>query len=236
MPASTRIRQSVRSALCGTILIAPVLLGVGFVQSAAAGCLDVPGVKPPSATGGKFVKADYRPSWEEENPYIAPIVGLWTFKYSSEGNAKTYGIPDGAEVDAGVTTWYADGNEITYSGVRNPVVGAFCAGVWKRTGENTYVLNHIGLSWDPQAAPVSPPQAPGPAGPGNPGGGPGAPGGPAFIKQYLTLSKDHQSYTGTFTINQLETDGKTPVFPTPIKGSVTATRLTIDSTTDPIYP
>jgi hypothetical protein len=64
----------------------------------------------------------------------------------------------------------------------------------------------------------------------------GSPGGPAFIKQYNTLSKDHQSYTGTFTINQLEVDGKTSIFPTPIKGKITPTRLTVDSTIDPIYP
>jgi hypothetical protein len=236
MPSPTQIRRSLPSALRSTALVAPLLLGLGLVQSATAGCLDVPGLKPPASAGGKFVQTDYRPSWDEENPFVAPIVGLWTFKYISEGNAKTYGIPDGAEVDAGVTTWYADGNEITYSGVRNPTVGAFCAGVWKRTGEETYVLNHIGLSWNPLAAPISPPQAPGPAGPGNPGGGPGAPGGPAFIKQYITLSKDHQSYSGTFTINQLEVDGKTSIFPTPIKGKITAVRLTVDSTTDPIYP
>jgi hypothetical protein len=224
------------SALRGAGLIVPLLLGVGFMQAATAGCLDVPGVRPPAAAEGKFVKTDYQGPWDSEDDHVAPIVGLWSFKYTSVGNLKTYGIPEGAEVDAGVTTWYADGNEITYSGVRNPVVGAFCAGVWKRTGEHTYVLNHIGLSWDPQAAPISPPQAPGPAGPGNPGGGPGAPGGPAFIKQYITLSKDHQSYTGTFTITQLELDGKTPIFPTPIKGKVTATRITVDSTSDPIYP
>jgi hypothetical protein len=29
------------------------------------------------------------------------------------------------------------------------IVGATCIGVWKQTGEHTYVLNHIGLSWNP---------------------------------------------------------------------------------------
>jgi diguanylate cyclase (GGDEF)-like protein len=59
-----------------------------------------------------------------------------------------------------VTTWFADDNESTYSGVRNPIVGAVCLGVWKRTGEHTYGLNHIGLSWDPLAASVTPPTRP----------------------------------------------------------------------------
>jgi hypothetical protein len=34
----------------------------------------------------------------------------------------------------------------------------------------------------------------------------------------------------------LELDGKTPVFPTPIKGTITATRITVDSTSDSNYP
>jgi hypothetical protein len=230
-----------RAALHGAALIVPVLLGMGFMQQASAGCLDVPGLKVPSTNPGKsesgfgsvrFIKADYKEELrEEEDAHAAPIVGLWAFKYTSEGNVDTLGIPDGAPIDSGNTTWYADGNEITYSGTRNPIVGAFCSGVWKRTGEHTYVLNHIGLSWDPTAASISPPGNPAPAGPGNPGGGPGAPGGPAFIKQHVTLSWDHKSYSGTFTINQLLPDGKTPALPYPIKGRITATRVTIDTDT-----
>jgi hypothetical protein len=105
------------------------------------------------------------------------------------------------------------------------IVGATCIGVWKQTGEHTYVLNHIGLSWNP----LVPSPTGLPAGPGNPGGGPGAPGGPAFIKQYVTLSRDGQSYTGVFAITQLLPDGKTPVAPAPIKGTITATRITVDT-------
>ncbi len=219
-----------RAAICAAGIIAPLLLGMGFVQSASAGCLDVPGLRMPSDQGGRFIKADYQESWGEE-PHFAPIVGLWHFKYISEGNQSTYDLPDGAIIDSGDTTWYADGNEFTYSGQRNPLVGAVCVGVWKRTGEHTYVLNHIGLSWNPLAASTSPPADPGPAGPANPGGGPGAPGGPAFIKQHVTLSEDHRSYSGTFEITQLLPDGKTPVAPVPIKGKITATRVTIDTDT-----
>jgi hypothetical protein len=231
-----------RAAVRGAGLIAPLLLGMGFMQPASAGCLDVPGLKVPSADPGKsesrfgtarIIKVDFKEYADDEDRHDAPIVGLWAFQYTSEGNMETLGIPDGTPIDNGDTTWYADGNEITYSGARNPIVGAFCSGVWKRTGENTYVLNHIGLSWNPLAASISPPADPGPAGPGNPGGGPGAPGGAAFIKQYVTLSADHQSYTGTFSINQLLPDGKTPALPAPIKGTITATRITITTDTLP---
>jgi hypothetical protein len=239
MKTHTMLSGQCRAAVRRAGLIAPLLLGMGFMQAASAGCLDVPGLKLPATNPGKsepssgsghFVRAEFR---EEEDVRVAPIVGLWSFKYTSSGNMDTLGIPDGAPIDGGVTIWYADGNEITYSGVRNPIVGATCLGVWKRTGEHTYVLNHIGLSWDPQAASVSPPQAPAPAGNSNPGGGPGAPGGPAFIKQYVTLAPDRQSYTGTFSINQLMTDGKTPAAPAPILGTIAATRITIDTATLP---
>ena len=100
------------------------------------------------------MKADYRQVSEDEfgpSFFRAPIVGLWAFKYTSKGNMATLGIPDGAPIDNGNTAWFADGNEVTFSGARNPIVGASCIGVWKQTGERTYVLNHIGLSWNPLA-------------------------------------------------------------------------------------
>lgn len=223
-----------RAAVRGVGLIVLVALGAGLTQQASAGCLDVPGIKIPTSAllnslspfgSARFLKADFRQEEYAPSFFFAPIVGLWAFKYTSLGNMATLGIPDGAPIDNGNTAWFADGNEVTFSGARNPIVGATCIGVWKQTGERTYVLNHIGLSWNP----LAPSNAP--AGPGNPGGGPGASGGPAFIKQYVTLSKDGQSYTGTFAINQLMPDGKTPALPAPIKGTISATRVTINTDT-----
>ena len=225
-----------RDAVRSFGLIAIFALGAGLAQQASAGCLDVPGMKVPTTDlrnslspfgSARFMNADYRQvSDEEYGPsfFHAPIVGLWAFKYTSMGNLKTLGIPDGAPIDNGTTGWFADGNEITFSGARNPIVGATCIGVWKQTGERTYALNHIGLSWNPMAPFAAP------AGPGNPGGGPGAPGGPAFIKQFVTLSRDGQSYTGTFSISQLQPDGKTPAAPV-IKGTIVATRITVETDT-----
>jgi hypothetical protein len=221
----------------GVGLIALFAFGTGLAQVASAGCLDVPGIKVPTSDlrnspssfgGARFMKADFRQVSEDEygpSFFRAQIVGLWAFKYTSLGNSKTLGIPDGAPIDNGTTGWFADGNEITFSGARNPIVGATCIGVWKQTGERTYVLNHIGLSWNPLAPSTAP------AGPGNPSGGPGAVGGPGFIKQTVTLSRDGQSYTGFFSINQLLPDGKTPALPAPIKGTITATRITVDTDT-----
>ena len=226
-----------RSKARGLGLIALLAFGAALAQSASAGCLDVPGIKVPTSDlrssssswgAARFIKADFRQVADEEYApsfFQAQIVGLWAFKYTSKGNLATLGIPDGAPIDSGNTAWFADGNEITFSGTRNPIVGATCIGVWKQTGERTYVLNHVGLSWNPLAPSAAP------AGPGNPTGGPGAVGGPAFIKQHVTLSRDGMTYTGTFAINQLMPDGKTPALPAPIKGTITATRVTIDTDT-----
>ena len=200
-------------------------LGVMFAAQANAGCLDYQAPKKAVSwqTPGSFfgslrvVKvSEEQPEWEWRAPSRrAPIVGLWAFKYISKGNAAILGIPDGAIIDGGNTLWLADGNEMTSSGVRDPETGNVCLGVWKRTGEFTYELNHVGLSWDPVHK---------------------APAGPAFIRQHVTLAKDGNSYTGTFTINQLGPDGKTPALPALIKGTIVATRVTIDSDTQEALP
>jgi hypothetical protein len=220
-------------------VVAASVAGALLATQAVAGCLDVPGIKIPAAHTGmsesslgtaRFIRTGFVKVWAEDSQ-AAPIVGLWSFKYTSKGNLTTLGIPDGTPIDGGVTVWFADGNEMTYSGVRNPIVGATCLGVWKQTGAQTYTLNHIGLSWDPQATSVSPPNAPAPASNGNPGGGPGAPGGPAFIRQYVWLAPDNKAYFGTFFINQLLPDGKTPALPAPIQGDITAMRIDINTDT-----
>lgn len=210
----------IRSALLIMGLATGLTLASGALQHATAGCLQYPGIKraalnwlqqqPASA---ELVKTAFVATADEEfDPYYrAPIVGLWAFKYISKGNAGTLGIPDGAMVDGGNTLWFADGNEMTYSGVRDPNTGAVCVGVWQRTGEHTYELNHIGLAWDPNS---SPPSA----------------AGPAFIRQHVVLEPGGNRYTGTFEINQLKPDGKTPAMPT-IKGTILATRVTINTTT-----
>lgn len=202
-------------------------LGLGVIAvicaaQANAGCLDYKAPKTAWQTPDaffsslKFVKVsdEEQPDWETPSRHT-PIVGLWAFKYISKGNLKTLGIPDGAIIDGGNTLWFEDGNEMTSSGVRDPETGSTCLGVWKRTGESTYELNHIGLSWDPVHK---------------------VPAGPAFIKQYVTLAKNENSYSGTFTINQLQPDGKTPALPALIKGTIVATRVTIDTDTQEALP
>lgn len=193
-------------------------LGATFAQQANAGCGQYKYVAPALFKGdswnsrgsGRFIRTGFlqvedtdSPDWKhEEEP---SIVGLWHFTYIAKGD-EALNIPDGAIVDGGNTTWFADGNEATYSGMRAPDTGAQCMGVWKKTGERAYKLNHIGLSWDPVNNVFA---------------------GPAFIKQYVTLDKNGNKYSGTFTIRQLGPDGKT--LQVEIKGTIKAERVTIDT-------
>lgn len=203
-----------------------LLGGATLATQAQAGCLDYKSEKKVSwQTPGEFfgsmklLKVSETEEWSqgewEPSVHRAPIVGLWEFKYISKGNKETLDIPDGAVIDGGITLWYADGNENTVSGVRDPGTGDVCLGVWKRTGERTYELNHVGLSWDPSKHVYA---------------------GPAFIKQSVTLADDRKTYTGTFTINQLSPDGKTSALPALIKGSITATRISIDTDKFEVLP
>jgi hypothetical protein len=90
--------------------------------------------------------------------------------------------------------------------MRAPDTGSICMGVWKRTGEWTYELNHIGQSWDPVKNVYV---------------------GPAFIKQYVTLEEGANKYFGAFFVTQYGADGKTVLMKA--KGVITATRVTIDT-------
>jgi hypothetical protein len=131
----------------------------------------------------------------------ASIVGFWNFTFVSEGNP---GIPDGTVIDAGYVAWHSDGTEFTNSGSRPPMTGNFCMGVWKQTKHSTFKLNHFGLSWDPTGTVFI---------------------GPANIRSEVTVDRGKQSYSGTFTIDQYDTNGNLLAH---IAGNVTAQRITAD--------
>jgi hypothetical protein len=130
----------------------------------------------------------------------AAIVGMWKVQFVSEG---TTGIPDGTVIDSAYAQWHSDGTEIMNSG-RPPITSSFCLGVWKRTGESTYKLNHFALSWDPTGTVFV---------------------GPANIREDVTLDDQGNSFSGTFTIDQFDTNGNTLAH---IVGKITAQRVTPD--------
>jgi hypothetical protein len=136
----------------------------------------------------------------DEDSDRAGIVGLWKFKFVSKGSS---GIPDGAVIDEGYVTWHRDGTEIMNSG-RPPITSSFCMGVWKQTKGGTYRLNHFALSWNSDGTIFI---------------------GPANIREEVVLDRSGNNYSGTFTIDQFDTNEHVVAH---ISGTVTAQRITAE--------
>jgi hypothetical protein len=134
------------------------------------------------------------------------IVGFWHVKFVSKG---TTGIPDGAVIDQGFSQWHQDGTEILNSS-RPPATSNFCLGVWEKTGDHSYKLNHFALSSDLNGNMI----------------------GPANIRENVTLSASGNSYSGTFSIDQYDTAGNLLIH---IQGTVSATRITPDTKASEIF-
>lgn len=133
---------------------------------------------------------------------LEPITGLWQFTFTSKGNV---GIPDGTQLDAGFTTWNADGTEIMNSG-RAPPTSNFCMGVFRHTSVYGYKLNHYALAWDPTGTIFV---------------------GPANIREQIRLGRGGNEFSGTFMLTQYATDGTTVL--AYLTGVVAANRLTPDT-------
>jgi len=112
---------------------------------------------------------------------------------------------DGTEVDAGYASWHSDGTEINVSGLRPPITGDVCLGVWIKTGARTYQLNHFGISYDPTGAVLV---------------------GPARIQQWLILDPKGDATSGKFTIDQYDEAGNLLAH---VQGKVIGTRVTMDT-------
>jgi hypothetical protein len=137
----------------------------------------------------------------------ASIVGMWHVVFTGATvNSGPYPVSQ-QPVDNAIVVWHRDGTEIMNSN-RPAQDGNFCLGVWARTGERKYHLNHI--PWqgnDPSG---------GPAGIGQPQAG-------VQLTEDVTLSQDGNSYTGSFTLVQYDSAGNVGVT---ITGSIQATRIT----------
>jgi hypothetical protein len=135
-------------------------------------------------------------------PHGPTIVGTWKEHWISQGSD---GIPDGTEVDAGYASWHSDGTEINVSGLRPPITGDVCLGVWIKTGPRTYQLNHFGISYDPTGVNLV---------------------GPARIQQWLTIDPKGNATSGKFTIDQWDEAGNLLGH---VQGNVIGTRVTMET-------
>jgi hypothetical protein len=200
------VAASNRSVVMKIAIYGAALVGIGYGTTASAGCGQFDSQKPTvslweqeSARDGlaKFMPASYADFRNGE------IVGLWKFQFLSKNNV---GIPDGTQIDFGYSEWHSDGTEILNSGGRPPITGNICMGAWERTGESSFKLNHIGLSWDSTGTVFV---------------------GPAQILEQVSLDAGGKHYSGVFSVIQYSTDEKTVL--AHIGGIVTADRVTADS-------
>jgi hypothetical protein len=201
---------------CGALVLA---FSLAPIASAECGGL----VKPHSAHmnwnpqpgQAHLMQAALAPSGPANKPEAETaadsIVGMWHVHFIAEGNAEP---PDGTEVDAGYAQWHSDGTEIMNSAGRAPNTGAFCLGVWEKTGTNQYKLNHFAASWDPTQ------------------GAGGALVGPARIQETVTLGATGNTFSGNFTISQYDEKGDLLA---QVKGKITATRIDVNTTESSIF-
>ena len=185
-------------ALCATIFIQTARADCGSYTSLDQKPLPAPAQRPLLRAIAYRLTTPAVAARDDDND--AAIVGMWKVQFVSEG---TNGIPDGTMIDSAYAQWHSDGTEIMNSG-RPPITSSFCLGVWKKTGESTYKLNHFALSWDPSGTVFV---------------------GPANIRENVTLNAQGNSFSGTFTIDQFDTNGNTLAH---IVGKITAQRVTPD--------
>jgi hypothetical protein len=111
----------------------------------------------------------------------------------------------GNVIDGGTQQWHVDGTEVIDSGGRSPLIGNVCFGVWKQVGELHYKLNHRGVGFDPAGSAVVEVDT---------------------LIFDVRLSRDGNSYTGTFTQYAFDTDGNS--MGPAVKGTARGTRITVD--------
>jgi hypothetical protein len=193
------------------IVVAGIIILVGTILTAKAnaecGSLTNPKLKPQSWQGNELFPHGslLRASDHEDDP----IVGMWQVKFTAEGNTGSMAPTDGTPIDNAFVQWHSDGTELMNSG-RPAQDGNFCMGVWKRTGGSSYTLNHFALGNDTANAPT----------------GIGNPAGPTQIREDIRLSRDGNSYTGSFTLDAYDTSGHNVAH---IVGKISATRITVST-------
>jgi hypothetical protein len=110
---------------------------------------------------------------------------------------------NGDLIDWGFTQFHSDGTEITNSASRAPATQNFCLGIWKKTGPSTYKVTHRALNYDPGGTLLS----------------------LIILGEEVRVDKKGDAYTGTFTIDFIDTLGHNIGHGA---GNITAKRITVD--------
>jgi hypothetical protein len=197
-----------KRVLCVVTAAAAVCFGSVFASPASASCLVPRAVSSSAAGSPAMLPAAY--ALEPGDDHDPSIVGFWHAAFIARGNGPG-SLPDDTQIDDAYVQWHSDGTEIMNSS-RPPIIGSFCLGAWTRSGPRTYKLMHLAKSWDVDGFTFI---------------------GPGVIVEEVTLGRDGQSYTGTFSITQYDTAGNVvppaPGLPAaPVVGVIRAKRITAD--------
>jgi hypothetical protein len=136
------------------------------------------------------------------------IVGMWSFQFISMGNT-THNPPiaDGTQLNWGYNQFHSDETEILNAGARSPAQQNFCLGVWQKTGDFTYQVNHFALNYNATT---------------------GALVGKIIVVEMITVSPGGTAFSGTFVESVFDTTGKQT---DQLTGQVKAQRITVDTMT-----
>ena len=196
-----------------------LVLAMAMVPSALAQCgLNKSYVKPaswhPQPGSARFMHAALFDDDDRDGP---SVVGMWHVIFTAHtmnGNP----IPSNAYpmIDNAFVVFHSDKTEIMES-ARPPQDGNFCLGVWERTGDRSYYVNH--LPW------LGNDTANAPSGIGNPTAG-------AQITERVTLGEDGNKYSGSFTLVAYNLDGTKAVTFT---GVLAATRITTSTSLPSLF-
>lgn len=191
----TTILKTAATALGGLVLASM------FASSATAGC----GYQPEQTGAGVKGAFIERQPWQSKiqlKPAAFVLADFDTDPIVGMWNVQF--TSGGATIDFGYSQWHSDGTEIMNSGGHTPASQNFCLGVWARTGFAAYKVNHFALSYDPAT---------------------GALAAYVNIREYVTLSHNGNSFSGTFTIDITPVSGPAPP---QIAGTITGQRITVN--------
>lgn len=192
-------------------------LALAMTSGAFAECGSPTKLAKPSAWQPQVGAARVQPV---ELPYerfntddAAAIVGMWHVTFTANtSNGDAIPAP-GMMIDNALVVWHSDGTEIMNS-IRSPQDGNFCMGVWQKTGDHSYYLNHF--AWFANQWP------------NNTNNGIGMPVGPTHITERVDLSPDGNHFSGTFTLDAYDATGTIDV--QSFTGAISGTRITVDTT------
>ena len=196
-----------------SITLGLMALAISTVPSAFGQCgMPLKAVKPAAwhplpngAANTMWGKEDDRNQGEDGKS----MVGMWHVVFTATASGPN-SIPP-TVIDNALAVWHSDHTEIMNS-VRPPQDGNFCLGVWDQIDRSHYFLNHF--PWYSNTFPNTN------------GSGIGDPQGPTQIREWITLDRDGDHFTGHFQLDAYDLSNTLAVSFT---GTLTGTRVTTNT-------